>query len=133
MLTPAGQLLSRGIIRIHQTAAEQIHHILLLLSEAIPHTQLPPPDQAAPHTADPEVIQFLHEAPEAVQCHPDLTAVAGPPPLPHTAAADQYQEAVAGLTLQVVPHQEVLHQEVLHQAAAVAGEISSRQIKNITI
>ena len=128
MLIPAGQILYKGIIRIHQTAAEAIHHIHRLQPEAARLILLPQPDQAALHTADREVIQFLQEAPAAVQCPQDHTAV----------AADQDQEAVAGPTLQVVLHREVLHQvvlhqEVLHQAVEVAGETRSRFINNITI
>jgi len=133
MLIPAGQILYKGIIRIHQTAAEAIHHIHRLQPEAALLILLPQPDQAALHTADREVIQFLQEAPAAVQCPQDHTAV----------EADQDQEAVAGPTLQVVLHrevlhqvvlhQEVLHQEVLHQAVEVAGETRSRFINNITI
>ena len=121
MLTPAGQVIYREVIRIHQTAAEAIHHIHL------------PRPEAAPHTADQEVIQFLQEAPAAVQCPQDHTAAAAGPPHLLIAAGDQYQEAAAGPTHQVVHHQVVHHQEVLHQvvhlpAEAVAGEIRSRQI-----
>lgn len=120
MLTPAGQVIYREVIRIHQTAAEAIHHIHL------------PRPEAAPHTADREVIQFLQEAPAAVQCPQDHTAAAaGPPHL--LIAADQYPEAAAVPTLQVVHHPVVHHPVVLHQVvhhpvAAVAGEIRSRQI-----
>ena len=126
MLTQAGQLLFRGIIRIHQTPTEAIHHIHLLQAEAVPHTRQLQADQAVLHTADPEVIPFLQEAPAAVQCPQDLTVVeADHHPLLHI-AADQDQEAVVGLTLQVVHHQEAHHQEVLHQVVAVAGEIRRR-------
>lgn len=127
MLTPAGQPLYRGIIRIHRTAAEAIHHIHLRLPEAALLIRLHHRDQAAPHTADRAVIQFLQEAP-AVQCPQDHTAVAAdPPPLHPIAAADQYQEAAAaGHTLLAAHHQEVLLQAVHHRAAAVAGAIRGR-------
>jgi hypothetical protein len=133
MLIQAGQILFRGIIRIHQTAAEAIHRIHQLQSEAARHIHLPQADQAALRTADQEVIQFLQEAPAAVHRPQDLTAVAADHhPLLHI-AADLDHEAVAGPTLQVVHHQEVLHREVLHQAVEVAGETRSRIINNITI
>ena len=136
MLTQAGQLLFRGIIRIHQPAAEAIHHIHRLQPEAARLILLPRPDQAALRTADREVIQFLQEAPAAVQRPQDPTAAAADHHLPLHIAEDQ--EAVAGPTLQEVHHQEVLHrealhQEVLHQAVEVAGETRRRFINNITI
>ena len=133
MLTPAGQIPYREITRIHQTAAEAIHHIHLPPSEAALLIHLLQAGQAVPHTADRVVIQFLQEAQAAVLCPQDLIAVEDHHLLPPIAEADQYQEAVAGPPLQVVHHPEVLHQVVHHLAAAVAEEIRSSQINILTI
>ena len=120
------------MIRIHQTAAETVPHIFLLLAEVV-HLILHPADHQAPRTADPVAIQFLQGAQAVDQCLPDLTAVAADHLHPLHIAADQYQEAVVVPTHQVhlqVHHLQVHHlQEVLHQVEA--EDIRRRQFKTI--